>query len=65
MNRDQSGLWQKKAPFQGKKSTFLAKKAPISQTKSTFGGEKKQLVNIILLVKIGPHGPELIWHIIS
>ena len=31
-----------KAPFQGKKSTFLAKKAPISQTKS-FLGQKKAL----------------------
>ena len=41
----------KKAPFQGKKSTFLAKKAPISQTKSTFGAEKKHLVNITLLTK--------------
>ena len=41
----------KKAPFQGKKSTFLAKKVPISQTKSTFGAEKKHLVNIILLTK--------------
>ena len=30
----------KNAPFQGKKSTFLAKKAPISQTKSPFGAEK-------------------------
>ena len=30
----------KKAPFQGKKSTFLAKIAAISQTKSTFGAEK-------------------------
>ena len=42
---------KKKAPFQGKKSTFLAIKAPISQTKSTFGAEKKHLVNIILLTK--------------
>ena len=31
----------KKAPFQGKKSTFLAKIAPISQTKNTFGAEEK------------------------
>ena len=44
VSRDRSGLQQKKAlkkaPFQGKKSTFLAKKAPILQTKNTFGAEK-------------------------
>ena len=48
--RDRSGLWQKKkylkkAPFQGKKSTFLAKKAPISlkKKKEHFWSRKKAL----------------------
>ena len=48
INRDRSGLWQKKhlkkAPFHGKKSTFLGKKkeAPISQKKH-FWSRKKAL----------------------
>ena len=50
---DQKKKHLKKAPFQGKKRTFLAKKAPISQTKSTFGAGKKPLVNIILLTVNG------------
>ena len=35
-----------KAPFQRKKSTFLAKETPILQKKKTFQAEKKHLVNI-------------------